>query len=47
METNEKTSLSYWFPHFIIGNMMESGIVRNINKSGINVCTKMKGSRNL
>lgn len=47
MESNEKTSLSYWFPRFIIGNMMESEIVRNINESGINMCTKMKGNRNL
>jgi hypothetical protein len=46
METDEKTPLSFLYPHFIIGNGIGSGIVGNGNGSGINGIAKTNGNGN-
>jgi hypothetical protein len=46
MKTDGKTPLPFPYPHFIIGNRIESGIVRNGNGSGINGIAKTNGNGN-
>jgi hypothetical protein len=40
MKTDGKTHLPFSYPHFIIENGIESGIVENGNGSGINGIAK-------
>jgi hypothetical protein len=47
MKTDGKISLPFPYPHFIIGNKIESGIVGNGNESGINGIAKTNGNENI
>jgi hypothetical protein len=41
-----KTPLPFLYPHCIIGNRIETGIVRNENVSGINEIAKTSRNEN-
>ena len=46
MKTDGKTPLPFPYPYFIIGNGIETGIVGNENRSGINGIAKTNGNGN-
>jgi hypothetical protein len=46
MKTDGKTPLPFMYPHFIIGNGIGFGIVRNGNGSGISGIAKTNGNGN-